>query len=192
MIETRFAALALIVSVGVLLAGDVRGVGPGGPPQPAPPAPAATAAELGNSLEDRAATVDWKEVDRTLGVTGELKKGVYHVTIPRDDLNVNVEGMPVPTEAGLASVFHFWVCPCGKTVMTGEFCLADYETDDVIDALRGATVRVTSVSNLLLGEQPRLIGLRFYAEGDAVGMARALKEALKNVGDARTAKQPLK
>ena len=135
--------------------------------------------------------MDWKEVSRIVGGTGELKNSVYHITVPRSDLMVNVEGMPVPTEAGLASVFHLWICPCGKTVMFGEFCLADYESNDVIDALRAGGVRVTAVSNMLIGEHPRLVGVRFYAEGEPLVMAKTLKAALDCTGDARTAKQPL-
>lgn len=178
-------ALAIVSGVGFRAAPVARAENPA--PAVAPPAAPAEAEQ-----PDKPAPIDGKAIAAILGVTGELKNAVYHVTVPRDDLNVNVEGMFIPTEAGLSSVFHFWVCPCGKTVMCGQFCVADYEANDVVDALRAAHVRVTSVSNLFIGESPKLMAVRFYEEGDATEMAKAIKAALKNTGEARNAKQPLK
>jgi hypothetical protein len=157
----------------------------------ADPAPAAAPAAAAQA-DDHSSSIDAKALSAILGVNGDLKNSIYHVTVPREDLSVSVEGMFVPVDAGLASVFHFWVCSCGKTVVYGEFCLADYEVNDVVDALRAGGVRVTSVSNLLIGEQPKLMGVRFYAEGDGPELAKAIKAALNNTGEARNAKQPLK
>ncbi len=134
---------------------------------------------------------DWNQVANIVGVQGILvHKTVYQITVPRDDLMVNVIGIPIPSEAGLASVFHLWFCSCGKTVVYGEFCLPDWEANDVVDALRSGGMEVTSISNLLVGAHPHMLSVRFYAEGEALHLAKTLKAALDCTGEARSVKQP--
>jgi hypothetical protein len=136
-----------------------------------------------------AEAVDWKkDVADVLGRPGVLnaKEQVYTVTIPRDDIDLKIDGMSVPTAAGIASTFHFYLCSCGKTSVLGEFIVVDYEANDVIDALRpGAIIRVTAVSPIAIGDKPRLLSVRFHGEGDAAPMAKLIKEALRWTGEAR-------
>ncbi|MDB5298549.1 MAG: peptidase [Phycisphaerales bacterium] len=122
---------------------------------------------------------------------GVIKDGVYVVTVPRDDLDVTIEGMGIPTAAGIESVFYFYRCPCGKMNVAGQFVTADYEANDVADALRQGQLKITSIGPLLLYEKPRLLVVRFQAEGDAVLMAKALREALRWTAAERMAPQKL-
>src|SRR5205823_8932995 len=95
-------------------------------------APGATQPADTDSIDD---TETWRAISTIFGREGVLKDGVYTLAVPRDDLKVDIEGMPVPAGAGLASEFHFYRCPCGKMIAIGQFCLIDYEANDVIDAL---------------------------------------------------------
>lgn len=137
--------------------------------------------------------VDWKkEVGDVLKPAGGLsatlneKQRVYTVTVPRDDLTVAIDGMPVPVAAGLASTFHFYLCSCGKMSVLGEFIVADFEANDVVDALRaGAIVRVTSIGQIAIGDRPHLLSVRFHGEGEAPELAKRIKEAMRWTGEER-------
>jgi hypothetical protein len=136
---------------------------------------------------------DWSQFDPIFKLHGELKDDVYTVTIPRTDLNVTVEGMDVPAAAGIASVFHFYRCPCGKIRVVGQFCCADFESNDVIDAIRaGNAITVASVGPMFVGDKPRMTVLRFQGEGDGVLLAKLLKFGLDWTGPARSATQPIR
>ena len=135
---------------------------------------------------------DWKAVGEAVGVAGQLKDNVYAVTILRDDLDVTIEGMSIPAAAGLAHRFNFFQCPCGKIILVGEFCVPEYETNDVIDSLRaGALLRVGSASNLFVGDRPKIMSVHFQGEGDGIQMAKLIKDALRWTGEARNHKSPL-
>jgi hypothetical protein len=134
---------------------------------------------------------EWAEISRALGRTGVLHDGVYTITIPRDDFDVSIDGMGIPTAAGLESAFHFYRCPCGKMNVAGVFVLADYESNDVLDALRKGQVNVASIAPLLLYARPNLLALRFQAEGDGATMAKTLRDALRCTGKERMAPQKL-
>src|SRR5437764_7687054 len=95
--------------------------------------------------------VDWGRLDHVIGVHGDLKDDVYTFTLPRSDLNVMIDGMDVPPAAGVASVLHFFRCPCGKIRVVGQFACAEWESNDVIDAIRnGAAIQVASVSPMFV------------------------------------------
>jgi hypothetical protein len=127
----------------------------------------------------------WKQVAQTLGKAGELKDSVYTVTFPRDDLNVRIEGMDVPTGAGIESVFHFYQCSCGKTVVIGQFVCADYEANDVAYALQKENLLVSAIGPYLLYEKPRLMVVRFQAEGKPQPLAAAINSAIQWTGKHR-------
>ena len=121
----------------------------------------------------------WKEISEVLDKPGVLHKGVYAITFPRDDLSVSIEGMDVPTAAGIESIFYFYRCSCGKMIVIGQFVVADYEANDVLYALQKEDFLVSSVGPLLLYEKPRLLAVRFQAEGSPERLAHALKSALQ-------------
>jgi hypothetical protein len=135
----------------------------------------------------------WQAIAAALGRPGELRDAVYAVTFPRDDLEVTVEDNVVPVAAGLASEFRFYRCPCGRINVVGQFVVADYEANDVIDALRqapDARLEVASVGPLLLHERPRLTLIRVFGENKRGGtLARTIRTALSWTGKERMAPQ---
>jgi hypothetical protein len=135
---------------------------------------------------------DWKPLDAIIGVKGQFKDGVDTFTLPRNDLDVAVDSMEVPAAAGVQSEFRFFRCSCGKMRVVGQFCCADYETNDVIDAIRpGAILEVANVGPMFINDKPRVTIVRFQGEGDATTLAKLLKSALGWMGDARSATQPV-
>ena len=134
---------------------------------------------------------DWKTLDPIIGAKGQLKDDVFAYILPRADLNVAVDDMDVPAAAGISSQFYFYRCSCGKMRVVGQFCCADYEANDVIDAIRpGAMIEVSNVGPMFNNDKPRVTIVRFQGEGDAEAMAKLLKSALSWMGDARNTTQP--
>jgi hypothetical protein len=125
---------------------------------------------------------EWSVVATVLGHKGELHDDVYTVRVPRDDLFVSIEAMEVPTAAGIESTYRFYRCTCGKTVVIGEFVLADYEVNDVLYALQKQDILISTVAPFLLYERPHLMQVRFQAEGEARQLAEAIKSALNWTG----------
>lgn len=154
-------------------------------------APAPSTAPTTRSAPSAQEVAAWKEIADGLGKAGVARDGVYIVTFPRDDLFVSMEGMDVPTAAGIESVFRFYQCSCGKTVVIGQFVLADYEANDVVYALQKQDFVVSSVGPFLMYEKPRLIEVRFQAEGHPRRLAESLRQALDWTGKNRLKSQKI-
>jgi hypothetical protein len=148
-------------------------------------------AALPASSQTTTEAADWAQIGKTIGKAGELREGVYTITLPRDDLTVRIEGMDVPTAAGIESTFCFYQCSCGKTSVIGQFVLPDYEANDVVYALQKQDILVSSMGPFLLYEKPRLMVVRFQAEGKPGPLAQAIRSALDWTGKNRMPAQKL-
>jgi hypothetical protein len=140
------------------------------------PAPAAT----------QPTTAEWDTIGKDLGVAGHLKDNVYTVTLTRKDLEVHNDDGDIPA-AVLKSEFQFYRCDCGKMNVVGQFCLAEYEVNDVIDALRGGMMKIVSVAPMFQGEHPKIMLVRFQGSGGSAALAKTLTAALEWTGEARMA-----
>lgn len=149
----------------------------------------ANAAVDDDDSDDDSEAALFRKLNEVFGRAGEVHDHVYRLVTPRADLFVTMDRMDVPTGAFLESDFRFWRCPCGKLLVNGQFVVADYEANDVVDELQKGQLHVVTIAPLLLMEHPRLLMIRFQGEGRSRPMARTLKSALSYTGEERSAPQ---
>lgn len=143
-----------------------------------PPAPAAT---------QPAIDLDTAQLDQIIGAKGQANGGVYQFGVPRRD-PVNENGMQIAPVGpmGLATALNFQPTGGGKAAITGDFVLTADEVNPVIKALRSNGIEVTAIHSHMLTEQPRLIFMHFWANDDAVKLARGLRAALDKTASAKS------
>jgi len=164
-----------------------------------PARPKALSARLPDAADEGEEETDeqaWQSIRAALERPGDLRDGVLTFVVPRADLEVTVRGNDVPVAAGIASEFRFYRCSCGMMNVIGQFVVADYEANDVLDALRESHIEIASVGPFLIHERPRLMLVRFLGENKRGGaLAKALRTGLSWTGEERMAPQridPLK
>jgi hypothetical protein len=121
--------------------------------------------------------LDTAAVARTLGATGKVNGGVFQVSVPRRE-TIREGGREVPASMGVATAINFQPSGGGRAAITGDFVLLASEVNPVIQALEGNGIEVTALHSHLLDEQPRLFFMHFWANGDAMKLARGLRAAL--------------
>jgi hypothetical protein len=140
-----------------------------------------TAAPAGQPL---AIDFDTAQIEQILGAKGATNDGIFAVNIPRRDpiieMGMNV-GVPM---MGGANAFNFQPTGGGKAAITGDFLLIGSEVPDVIHTLRSNGIEVTALHGHMLTEEPRIFFLHFWANGDALKLARGLKAALDKTASA--------
>lgn len=138
-------------------------------PPPAPPASAAMPSPF---------DVDTLALARELGYTGRINGGVYQVGVPRME-PIREGTFEFPPSMGVATAINFQPTGGGKAAITGDFVLIAAEVNPVIRALRDGGIEVTALHSHMLAEEPRLLFMHFWANADALALARTLHSAIQ-------------
>jgi hypothetical protein len=144
---------------------------PGPDAKPAPP----TTSEL---------EFDQKQVEQILGHAGKVNGGVLQVGVPRAE-TITDSGMAVPPSMGVATALNFQPTGNGKAAITGDFVLLGSEVNAVVKALRENGIAVTALHSHMLMESPRLFFMHFWANDNAVKLAKGLRAALDKTNSAK-------
>lgn len=144
----------------------------------APPSPPAAAPAI---------DLDTAQLDQIIGVKGQANGGVYQFAVPRRDA-VSENGMTLAPAGplGLATGIGFQPIGNGKAAITGDFVMTADEVNPVIRALRANGVEVTALHSHMLDEQPRLYFMHFWANDDAIKLAKGLRAALDKMANAKS------
>jgi hypothetical protein len=141
---------------------------------PLAPAPAAPTAPI---AAPAALDLDTAGIAKVMGVRGKVNGGVYQLTFPRLE-KIRQEKMDIPPAMGIATAINFQSTGAGKAVVSGDFVLLGREVNPVIWALGENGIEVTAIHSHMIGEEPRLFFMHFWANDDVGKLARGLKAAL--------------
>jgi hypothetical protein len=134
--------------------------------------PASTSATPPPALD-----LDTAGVEKALGYTGKADGGIFQFSVPRAE-KIMEGGMEIPPAMGTATAINFQPTGQGKAAITGDFVLLASEVNPVIRALRTNGIQVTAMHNHMLFDEPHLYFMHFWANDDAVTLARGLRAAL--------------
>jgi len=132
------------------------------------PAPAATQQNL---------AIDTAQIDKTIGYEGKNNNGIYQFSVARAETIRDMDA-EIPPSMGTATSINFQPTGNDRAAITGDFVLLGSEVNPVIKALRDNGIQVTAVHSHMLTEDPRLFFMHFWANDDAVKLARGLRAAI--------------
>jgi hypothetical protein len=141
-----------------------------------PPAPAST--------PPPAIDLDTAQLDQIMGAKGQANGGVYQFTVPRRD-PIMESGTTMPSAMGSANAINFQPTGGGKAAITGDFVITGDEVNPMIKALRANGIEVTALHSHMLLEEPRVFFMHFWANDDAVRLAKGVRAALDKTAVAR-------
>jgi hypothetical protein len=120
---------------------------------------------------------DTSGIDAALSRKGTADGGIYKFTIARDE-TIEADGHILPPALGVTTGINFQPLGGGKAAINGDFVMTGPEIQPVIRALRAGGIELVEVHNHTLDEVPRLFYGHFWATGDGVALAKALRPAL--------------
>jgi hypothetical protein len=124
-----------------------------------------------------AVDLDTAAIAKALGIAGKLNGVVYQVSVPRRE-TIREGGHEIPPSMGVATAINFQPTGGGKAAITGDFVMRASEVNKVIRALNAANIQPSALHSHMLMEEPRLFFMHFWANDDAVTLAKGLRSAL--------------
>jgi hypothetical protein len=130
--------------------------------------------------------LDTAQLDQIMGVKGNPNGGVYQFAVPRRE-PVTEMGTPLMPAGplGMATAIGFQPTGNQKAAITGDFVMIADEVNPVLRTLRENGIEVTALHSHMLDEQPRLFFMHFWANDDAMKLAKGLRAALDKMAVAK-------
>jgi hypothetical protein len=130
--------------------------------------------------------LDTAQLDQIIGAKGQANGGVYQFGVPRRD-PVSEGGMTLAPVGplGVATAIGFQPTGSGHAAITGDFVMIASEVNPVIKALGAGGIEVTALHSHMLDEEPRLFFMHFWANDDAIKLAKALRTALDKMANVK-------
>lgn len=110
--------------------------------------------------------------------------GTYRLPVPRPDLVVTVDGVPLSARGAAAGWVAFKPIP-GGAVLTAEIPLLSDEVNPVLSAALLHDLRVTALHAHYMREEPRLLFLHLTAIRETDSLASAMGAVLQTLEDVR-------
>jgi hypothetical protein len=124
-----------------------------------------------------AADVDADAIARITGLQPEVKSGVAKVSVPRNDLNVVVDGVKLSPFQGLTSWAAFKPAGDGAMVM-GDLTLTEAEVNPTMSAALDNGLEVTALHNHFFYERPGVLFMHIGGHGTTEALATGVRKAL--------------
>ncbi len=119
------------------------------------------------------------DLDRIIGHPGKVAGGTYQFALARAEKIVE-HGIEIPP-AIMNIPLNFQPTGNGRAAITGDLVMIASEVNPAIRALREGGITVTALHSHMLEETPRLFFMHFWANDDAIKLAKTLRSALDHM-----------
>lgn len=123
-------------------------------------------------------TIDTAQVFGTLGLAGRAQGAVAQMSTVLIPGPVTMHGRPVTPALGYGSPINVQLVGPGRAVATGDFAVLGSKVAPVLEALVAHRITATALHSHLVGEQPTIYYIHFWADGPLPDLLRGLRAAL--------------
>ncbi len=128
--------------------------------------------------------LDIQKIERITGMKGVEKNGEYKLTVPQNDLHVEVDGFKIIPPMGLGSWAVFTPSPHGAMLM-GDIVLTETDLKPVQQEVIKQGLTITAIHNHFVRNHPNIIYMHIDGAGDVAKLAENVKAVFDKVKESR-------
>lgn len=128
--------------------------------------------------------IDISMIDQIIGITGTQKGEEYKITVPQNDLNVQVDGFQIIPPMGMGTWAAFSPIKGGVMVM-GDIVVQENEIAPVQQVLIRHGLTVTALHNHFVREKPSIMYMHIGGMGTEEELARAVRAVFDKIAELR-------
>lgn len=138
-----------------------------------------------NTVRIRAISpLDTLAIVRIVGMKGKSNNGEYKITIPQNDLSIEVDGFKIIPAMGLSTWIDFVPAPDGAMVM-GDLVLTEKDLKPVQQEVIRQGLTITAIHNHFVRNQPNVIYMHVGGTGAIEAIATRTKAVLDKIKEVR-------
>jgi len=128
--------------------------------------------------------LDTSSIEKITGVKGKSNNGEYKITIPQNDLNVEVDGFKIIPPMGLGTWIAFTPTHNGAMIM-GDIILTETDLTPVQQEVIRQGLTISAIHNHFVRDHPNIMYMHIGGNGKTEDMAKKAKAVLDKVAESR-------
>ncbi len=137
-----------------------------------------------NSFSQKTQPLDTTAIEKITGIKGKSNNGEYKITIPQNDLNVEVDGFKIIPPMGLGTWIAFAPSKEGAMIM-GDIILTETDLKPVQEEVIKQDLTISAIHNHFVRNHPNVMYMHIGGNGRTEDMARKAKAVLDKVAESR-------
>ena len=129
-------------------------------------------------------SLDTSAIEKITGVKGKSNNGEYKITIPQNDLNVEVDGFKIIPPMGLGTWIAFTPVKDGAMIM-GDIILTEIDLKPVQEEVIKQGLTISAIHNHFVRNHPNVMYMHIGGIGKTEDMAKKAKAVLDKVAESR-------
>jgi hypothetical protein len=138
----------------------------------------------GNKEQKPFAPLDTMAIERIVGIKGKVNNGEYKITIPQNDLNVEVDGFQIIPAMGLGTWVAFTPSPEGAMIM-GDIIITETDLKPVQQEVIRQGLTISAIHNHFVRNHPNVMYMHIGGSGATDSMAQKTRAVLEKVKEVR-------
>jgi len=130
------------------------------------------------------AQVDTAAIEKTIGVKGKSNNGEYKITIPQNDLSIEVDGFKIIPAMGLGTWIAFTSTKQGTMIM-GDLVLTETDLKPVQQEVIKQGLTITAIHNHFVRNHPNVMYMHVGGSGKTEEVAQKAKAVLDKIKEVR-------
>jgi hypothetical protein len=128
--------------------------------------------------------LDTTAIEKITGVKGKSNNGEYKITIPQNDLNVEVDGFKIIPPMGLGTWIAFTPSKDGAMIM-GDIILTETDLKPVQQEVIRQGLTISAIHNHFVRNHPNVMYMHIGGMGKTEDMAKKARAVLDKVAESR-------
>jgi hypothetical protein len=139
----------------------------------------------GDDMKMNAASpIDTSVIERIMGMKGKFNNGEYKVTVPQNDLNVEVDGFKIIPAMGLGTWIDFAPSSDGAMIM-GDIILTETDLKPVQQEVIRQGLTISAIHNHFVRNHPNVMYMHIGGSGNVEQIAQKAKAVLDKIKEVR-------
>ena len=130
------------------------------------------------------AQLDTTTIEKIMGIKGRSNNGEYKITVPQNDLNIEVDGFKIIPAMGLGTWITFTPTKDGAMIM-GDIILTETDLKPVQQEVIRQGLVITAIHNHFVRNHPNVMYMHIGGSGKTELMAQKAKAVLDKVKEVR-------
>jgi uncharacterized protein DUF1259 len=141
-------------------------------------------ANQNTSVAGKSIPLDAKMLDEVIGRKGTVNGQEYKVTVPQNDLKVEVDGFKIIPAMGLGTWVAFTPAPVGAMIM-GDIILSERDLGPVQREVISQGLTISAIHNHFIRSHPNVMYMHIGGSGNTKDMAQKARAVLDKVNASR-------